>query len=86
MRASELALLVLLVVASPGYAESSSSSGAAQSSGPKLSFDRKGRLVQVVTPDGRRCTYQYAPDGQLIGPVDPSCGEPQNWLEAKAGG
>ena len=58
---------------------------AAQGSAPVLSFDKKGRLIQVVTADGRRCLYHYAPDGRLISPLDPSCGDPQQWLKAKPG-
>jgi YD repeat-containing protein len=59
---------------------------AAQGSAPVLSFDKKGRLIQVVTADGRRCVYHYAPDGRLISPLDSSCGEPEQWLKAKSGG
>jgi YD repeat-containing protein len=59
--------------------------GAAQKSGPTLSFDRKGRLVKVIAPDGRRCSYHYGPDGRLISPIDPACGEPQEWVNGKRG-
>ena len=58
----------------------------AQGSAPVLAFDKKGRLIQVVTQDGRRCVYVYAPDGRLISPLDPSCGDPQQWMKAKSGG
>ncbi|MBI3757499.1 MAG: RHS repeat protein [Deltaproteobacteria bacterium] len=82
MKTLWLWLVVLMISA---YGALTSSVGAAQSSEPTLSFDRKGRLIQVVTPDGRRCTYRYAPDGRLTSPLDPSCGEPQEWLKGKRG-
>ena len=80
MRTLWLSLMVLPLLAN---AMLTSPAGAAQSSEPTLSFDRKGRLVHVVTPDGRRCTYHYAPDGRLMTQTDPACGEPQEWLKGK---
>lgn len=74
-------LLIVLVILSSGA--STSPVGAAQTSEPTLSFDRKGRLVQAISADGRRCTYHYAPDGRLISPRDPACGDPQAWLNSK---
>jgi YD repeat-containing protein len=50
---------------------------------PKLQFDNKGRLILVVTPEGRNCAYQYGKDGGVISPIDSSCGDPQVWLKPK---
>jgi YD repeat-containing protein len=72
-------ILIVLLCAEAG-------SALAAGTAPVLSFDKQGRLVLVVTPDGRRCVYHYAPDGRLVTPADPACGDPQQWIKAKPGG
>jgi len=52
---------------------------------PKLQFDSKGRLILVITPKGNRCEYQYGKDGEVISPINSSCGDQQVWLKAKTG-
>jgi YD repeat-containing protein len=71
-----------MAVATAALAQGSSK-GAADKSRPVLSFDAKGRLVHVLTPEGRHCMYRYGADGQLISAVNPSCGEPEQWLKTK---
>lgn len=50
---------------------------------PKLQFDKQGRLILVVIPEGKACIYQYGKDGELISPIESSCGNPLSWLKAK---
>ena len=83
MKLSRISLVLPLALMSAVCTETIA---ATKNPGPTLSFDRKGRLVHVITTDGRRCAFHYAPDGRLIPPSDPSCGEPQDWVKAKRGG
>ena len=83
MRIMYILLFALMVVAMNTHAQSTSTGGEASNSGPKIFFDRMGRVIQVVTSDGRLCTYRYGADGRLTSPVNPLCGEPQDWQKVK---
>ncbi|MES2354656.1 MAG: hypothetical protein V4568_09705 [Pseudomonadota bacterium] len=39
---------------------------------------KDGRLIQAITPDGHRCTFNYAPNGDFISSVPSSCGNPKD--------
>jgi hypothetical protein len=56
----------------------------AQSTQAKLHFDFKGRLVLVVTPDGKQCVFQYTTDGAPLPATDTACNTPYYWLNPAA--
>jgi hypothetical protein len=52
----------------------------AQSTQTELYFDSKGRLVLVVTLDGKQCVFQYSKDGSPLPSTDTTCRTPYDWL------
>jgi YD repeat-containing protein len=85
MKKSWMSFVAIMAIATAALAQGSSKGADDKRSRPVLSFDTKGRLVHVVTPDGRHCMYRYGGDGRLVSAVNPSCGEPQQWMKAKRG-
>ena len=73
------AALCLSAAIAPLHAQDNVANGATNPK-PILTFNKKGQLVLVVTPDGHRCVYKYALDGNLAATEPPSCRDPQSWL------